>query len=312
MSHIISLKCFKESSSTESVDLSLLESVVAKQQNLILQREGNLSALLIWKEKQSKWCLLLWITPGNYAYINSAPILQSELYHDLVVVAESINAFIISEEGVVLFIPQQGLLFDSEERQVFKRELEELNAEMEKTGNIALAMETIVARRTEQNYHTLKAYRLYQMIQIGQWKGYYNYFGEKVNKFRQFENTNFDIEILTVDGNHFTGKVQDDLDTGGAEGVGDITGQIHENRIDFVKAMPVLTLIVDEKGTRKIFNKKHPPIFYTGEFSSDARTVNGTWQIRFGIVWFGIIPLPIMPLKGAWSMTLQPHEYPES
>ncbi|GGH83092.1 hypothetical protein GCM10011379_57960 [Filimonas zeae] len=143
------------------------------------------------------------------------------------------------------------------------------------------------------------------MIQIGQWKGYYSYSGEKVNKFRQFENTLFDIEILTVNGNFFTGKVQDDLGTGGTEGVGDITGQIKGNGIDFVKRMPVLTFIVDEKGTRKTFNKKHPPIFYTGEFTNDGQTVNGTWRFKFCFVWLGIIPIPIMPIKGAWSMTLQ-------
>jgi hypothetical protein len=75
------------------------------------------------------------------------------------------------------------------------------------------------------------------MIQIGHWTGHYSFADEKVNKIRGFEKTFFEIEILSVSENAFTGKVQDDLNTGGTEGVGEILGKIMGDRIDFVKFM---------------------------------------------------------------------------
>ena len=64
------------------------------------------------------------------------------------------------------------------------------------------------------------------MIQIGQWTGHYSFKDEKVNKIRGFEKTFFEIEILSVNDNAFTGKIHDDLTTGGTEGVGEISGKI--------------------------------------------------------------------------------------
>lgn len=141
------------------------------------------------------------------------------------------------------------------------------------------------------------------MIQIGQWTGHYSFKDEKVNKIRGFEKTFFEIEILSVNDNAFTGKIHDDLTTGGTEGVGEISGKIIGDRIDFVKLMPVMTFLIDRKGTKKTFNKKHRPIYYTGQFSSDGQTVSGTWRFKFGFVWIGIIPVPVIPSKGIWSMT---------
>ena len=140
------------------------------------------------------------------------------------------------------------------------------------------------------------------MIQIGQWTGHYSFADEKVNKIRGFEKTFFEIEILAVSENTFTGKVQDDLNTGGTEGVGEILGKIMGDRIDFVKSMPVMTLLIDRKGTRKTYNKKHRPIYYTGQFSGDGLTVSGSWRFKFGFVWIGVIPVPIIPSKGIWTM----------
>ena len=126
---------------------------------------------------------------------------------------------------------------------------------------------------------------------------------EEINKIRGFDNTFFEIEILTVNNNAFTGKIQDDLSTGGTEGVGEFLGKIIGHRIEFVKLMPVMTLLIDRKGTRKTFNKKHRPIYYSGQFSSDGQTVSGTWRFKFGFIWIGIIPIPNKPSKGFWTMT---------
>lgn len=86
------------------------------------------------------------------------------------------------------------------------------------------------------------------------------------------------------------------------EGVGEINGTIKGNRFDFVKLMPIMTLIVDKNGTRQTYNKKHRPIFYTGLFSSDGQTVSGTWRFKLGVIWFGIVPILTLPSKGTWTM----------
>ena len=64
------------------------------------------------------------------------------------------------------------------------------------------------------------------MIQKGHWLGSYTFDNPAHNKARGFDKTNFEIEILNIDGNNFFGKVQDDLATGGTEGIGDVTGKV--------------------------------------------------------------------------------------
>lgn len=140
------------------------------------------------------------------------------------------------------------------------------------------------------------------MIQLGKRAGQYSFNNLKITKARGFEKTNFEIEILTIKNNSFTGTVQDDLLTGGMEGVGEIKGAVKGNRIDFVKLMPIMTLIVVKNGTRQTYNKKHRPIFYTGLFSSDGQTVSGTWRFKLGVIWFGIVPILRLPSNGTWTM----------
>lgn len=141
------------------------------------------------------------------------------------------------------------------------------------------------------------------MIQIGKWKGHYSFEDEEVNRIRGFEKTFFEMDIWSVNGNAFTGNIQDDLTTGGTEGVGTISGNITGDSIDFVKLMPVMTLLIDRKGTRKTANRRHRPIYYTGQFSSDGKTVSGTWRFKRGFLWLGILPVPVRASKGTWSMT---------
>jgi len=90
------------------------------------------------------------------------------------------------------------------------------------------------------------------MIQLGHWTGQYRFENEKQNKIRGFEKTFFEVEILTVNDKTFTGRIWDDLATGGTKGVGEILGKIIGDRIDFVKFMPVMTAVVDSKGTIEI------------------------------------------------------------
>jgi hypothetical protein len=127
------------------------------------------------------------------------------------------------------------------------------------------------------------------MIQTGNWSGYYSFLDPEINKIRGFDKTNFDIQITTIKDNTFTGKIQDDLATGGTEGIGEIIGQVNGDKVEFVKKMPVLTLLIDKKG----------------QLSKDKQTVTGTWRFKFGFVWLGIIPIPVRTSKGTWAMTFK-------
>ena len=119
-----------------------------------------------------------------------------------------------------------------------------------------------------------------------------------------FLQTNFDIEITSVDKNNFIGKVQDDLSTGGTEGVGEITGNVVGENVHFIKQMPIMTLMIGKDGTRKTFNKKHRKIYYSGTFSSDRKSISGQWRFKFGFLWIGFLPIPVIPTKGTWTMKI--------
>ena len=142
------------------------------------------------------------------------------------------------------------------------------------------------------------------MIKVGHWIGQYKFDKEVHQKMTGYDSTNFAIEITNVDNNNFFGKVQDDLTTGGTEGIGEIEGKVTGDIIEFVKQMPVMTLLVDKKGTRKTLNKKHRKIYYSGTFSSDGKSNSGQWRFKFGFIWFGLVPIPIIPTKGTWTIKL--------
>ena len=142
------------------------------------------------------------------------------------------------------------------------------------------------------------------MITTGLWTGYYKFDNEALQKTSGFEYTNFEITIQTIDKNCFAGIVEDNLETGGTEGVGEIKGNVFGEKVEFVKQMPIMTVIIDKKGTRKTFNKKHRPIYYSGTFSADKKTISGNWKFKFGFIWLGLLPIPITPTKGTWEMKL--------
>jgi len=151
MPHTISLQCFNSDfSSSSSIDVSLLENVVAQRKNLKLEHDEDQTTLTILKENNIEWWPLLWISADS-AYINSRPIFDLGLYYDLVDIAESINASIITQDGILLFIPKFGLLYDPDENEDLELEIGELNMEMGKTENLALAIKNISRKREEQS-----------------------------------------------------------------------------------------------------------------------------------------------------------------
>jgi hypothetical protein len=151
MPHTISLQCFNSDfSSSSSIDTSELENVVAQRKNLKLENEADRTTLTILKENNNEWWPLLWIS-ADYAYINSRPIFDFGLYYDLVEIAESINASIVTQDGILLFIPKFGLLYDPDENEDLEIEIGELSDEIRKTDNIALAIKSISRKRKEEN-----------------------------------------------------------------------------------------------------------------------------------------------------------------
>jgi len=142
------------------------------------------------------------------------------------------------------------------------------------------------------------------MISTGIWKGQYKYDDKLHQKLKGIDSTNFEIIVTSTANERFNGTVQDDLATGGTEGIGEIVGKVSGDKIEFIKQMPVMTLVVDKKGTRKTFNKKQRKIYYTGTFSDDRKIISGEWKFKFGFIWIGIIPIPVQATKGIWTMRL--------
>ena len=114
----------------------------------------------------------------------------------------------------------------------------------------------------------------------GKWIGYYKYNDKKFQYLVGFEQTNFEIEIQSVNRNRFEGIVQDDLSTGGMKDAGIIKGKIINNKMKFVKQMPVMYGIYSNGKGKYFPDKKHPKIYYQGMISDDKKTIKGNWGFR--------------------------------
>lgn len=140
---------------------------------------------------------------------------------------------------------------------------------------------------------------------MGTWKGYYRYDNKTAQKRIGADLTHFTIVIHSFDGKNFKGTVNDDLSSGGMEGEGQIIGKVENNEVTFRKLMQKSTYVYKD-GTRKTLNKKHPTIYYTGIISADKLHMEGNWKFKWQIMFlFGLIPFPVKPFPGTWSMTLQ-------
>ncbi len=132
----------------------------------------------------------------------------------------------------------------------------------------------------------------------GSWTGTYRYI-KHPNPERIKNGTKFKLEIFEYDGVNFKGIVIDDIESGGLSGEGTIEGMIKNGKIEFVKQMPVKTLVTP-KGIRIEVLKKHKPIYYTGIFKDDA--FQGEWKIKGGLMiskyFFGFG----MGTKGTWEI----------
>ncbi|MCA0399084.1 MAG: hypothetical protein LCH51_16930 [Bacteroidetes bacterium] len=139
----------------------------------------------------------------------------------------------------------------------------------------------------------------------GTWIGSYKYDEGEAQKAIGFEKTYFTIIIHTFNGKEFEGSVTDDKESGGMEGEGKIVGEIKNNTVSFQKQMPIATFAF-KNGSRKIMDRRHPALYYSGTISQDGKEMKGIWKFRTQIAFlFGIIPFPYIPHKGTWNMKLQ-------
>ena len=139
----------------------------------------------------------------------------------------------------------------------------------------------------------------------GTWKGYYKFDNEKLQTSSGFEKTGFTLDITFFDGKKFKGTVLDDINSGGMQGEGQISGEIKNGQVSFQKQMPLYTIIF-KNGTKQTLDRKHPIIYYFGNFSQDKNHIKGKWKFKWKIfLLFGIIPIPFKPSSGTWEMNLQ-------
>ena len=141
---------------------------------------------------------------------------------------------------------------------------------------------------------------------LGNWKGFYQYSNEKIQKIVGYTKTDFELYIDKFDGINFSGKVKDDEKSGGMKESGEIVGKILNNKISFEKSMPKNSQIINKKGDRKVTNKKHPTIYYFGTLSEDKTEIIGNWEFRrkLGFL-FVFFPVIFRPGKGTWKMNLK-------
>lgn len=145
-------------------------------------------------------------------------------------------------------------------------------------------------------------------MEKGKYHGFYQLDDERYGKLRGFDKTYFTIEISDFDGLQFKGWVEDDISTGGMEGKGDISGEIIGSKIFFVKRMPYLGQLFEDKtsggyGLKIDKTAKHPPIYYNG-----IETENNHYKGKYNFRYFGINIRILIWLKriktgGTWEMT---------
>lgn len=132
---------------------------------------------------------------------------------------------------------------------------------------------------------------------IGEWFGHYKYSNKELQNKVGVDKTYFRINILTFQDNKFTGTVEDDKNTRGTPGIGDIVGEIIDEKISFIKQMPVHATI-NAKGETIIQNKKHMPIYYSGILADDGKMINGKWEFKIPFIFKLLFP-------GKWHGTFE-------
>ncbi len=134
----------------------------------------------------------------------------------------------------------------------------------------------------------------------GKWLGKY-WYSENAPAVLQNKETEFELIIETHINSTILGKVSDNVEMGGTRGIGTISGIIKGNQINFVKRMPISSVVLPD-GTKIEENKPHRPIYYSGTIDAETNSIKGTWKFRPGIGFmqrrWAIFP----GIKGHWEM----------
>lgn len=105
---------------------------------------------------------------------------------------------------------------------------------------------------------------------------------------------------------NFSGKVNDNLKTGGMEETGKIFVKTSNNKASFDKSMLRNSIIINTRGVKKQIEKKHPTIYYNGILSNDKTENTALWFLKRILAFLlGIIPLIFRPRKGTWNINLK-------
>ena len=136
------------------------------------------------------------------------------------------------------------------------------------------------------------------------WHGRYYYNNRSQQKLAGSDYTKFYIDLVFLSETRFTGTVTDDASTGGTPGIGNVSGTIVGDKIQFVKRMPVLEF-TDRNARRTVGHKRHPNIYYSGALSPDARSMSGEWKFKWVIMFRGVLPCIMLAISGTWTAVPQ-------
>lgn len=133
----------------------------------------------------------------------------------------------------------------------------------------------------------------------GIWIGTYQHESERIPEERRKQRTKFKINIIDFDDGNFSGEIEDEVESGGMHGVGKVEGKLNDNKITFIKMMPVQTVYMPD-GTRMQLQNRHRNIYYSGIVSGDS--IKGVWRLKFGVRLINNKIAIYYPIKGNWEM----------
>jgi len=138
---------------------------------------------------------------------------------------------------------------------------------------------------------------------VGTWKGTYTYNLPDEYKTEKMQEVEFTVIIDKVKGHKFWGTVEDNLETGGTPGKGEITGKYSDEEVQFDKNMPILAVIDENSKHITDDTKKHPTILYRGVFSKSKQHITGSWLFKKKkLFWKGLIPVWYSLGNGSFTM----------
>jgi hypothetical protein len=153
---------------------------------------------------------------------------------------------------------------------------------------------------------------MYKLKKVtGTWRGTYNYAPTAILPNR--ESVRFTLALKQGWFGHFKGIVTDDS-AHGMPGTGLIKGCFSFPRIEFIKRMPVCSVVTPEgrqmtlrefligQGISCRQELPHRPISYQGEFSSSTQA-HGSWLLKGGSFPLGNgLVLNLEESKGTWTI----------